>query len=119
MNEQKLLAKKILDSYEVKGESKADKLVALDKAVRTPAEILAYTLGVIGSLILGVGMCLAMGVIATGIVWMIVGIAIGVVGIALVSVNYFIYRAVLISRKEKYGEQIKALASEILSESAK
>ena len=110
------LAKKIAENYTAKTESKTDRLIALDKAVKTPAQILAYTLGILGTLILGTGMCLAMQIIATGTLWIVVGVIVGIVGIAVVSLNYFIYRAVLATRKAKYSEEILSLASEILSE---
>ena len=110
------IAKKIAEQYTAKTESKSDRLIALDKAVKTPAEVLAYTLGILGALILGTGMCLAMQIIATGTVWMIVGIIVGVIGMAIVALNYFIYRAVLAVRKAKYCEEILTLANEILDE---
>ena len=71
-------------------ESKIERLHKLDRAARRPANIFAYTFGVIGALVLGVGMCLAMGVIGD---LFALGIVVGVLGIAMVSVNYFIYRA--------------------------
>ena len=42
------------------------------------------------------------------------GIVIGVVGIAMVSANYFIYRAMLNARKRKYADKILALSDELL-----
>ena len=42
------------------------------------------------------------------------GIAVGVLGIAMVSVNYFIYRAILAKRKRKYGGRVLELSDELL-----
>ena len=42
------------------------------------------------------------------------GIVIGLVGIAMVSVNYFLYRHILASRRKKYGAKIVALSDELL-----
>lgn len=56
-------------------------------------------------------MCLAMQVIGN---MMPLGIVIGVVGIAMVSANYFIYRAMLNARKRKYADEILALSDELL-----
>ena len=67
--------------------------------------------GIVGALVLGVGMCLAMEVIGS---MMPLGIVIGVVGIAMVTANYFLYRAILRSRKKKYAKEIVSLSDELL-----
>lgn len=104
---------RIRQEYTEKENQKLDKLRALDRKVKLPAEIFAYSFGTVGSLVLGTGMCLAMGVIGNGL--MIPGIVIGCLGIAAVSVNYFIRNKILASRKKKYAEQIMALSDEILN----
>lgn len=106
-------AENIRRTYAVKDaeESKLKKLRKLDEAARRPASIFAYTFGILGALVLGVGMCLAMQVIGN---MMPLGIVIGVVGIAMVSANYFIYRAMLNARKRKYADEILALSDELL-----
>ena len=111
--EQKRYAERILCSYAPRGESAADRLRGLDRKVHMPARAFAWTFGVVAALVLGVGMCLAMGVIGDLFAW---GIVIGCVGIAMACVNYPIYRTILRSRKKKYGEQIAALGSGILAE---
>ena len=85
----------------------------MDRRIKRPAEIFAYTFGTAGTLILGTGMCLAMKVIGN---LAPLGIAIGLVGIAMVTVNYFIYRHILTSRKKKYGAKIIALSNELLGD---
>ena len=84
------LVEKIKSEYSAKGEvqSQLDELKALDKKVKTPANIFAYTYGIIGTLVLGFGMCLAMKVIGD---LMALGIVIGVVGIAMVCTTYPIF----------------------------
>ena len=106
-------AEKLRLAYADKNESetKLEKLRKLDAAVRRPAEIFAYVFGILGALVLGVGICLAMEVIAS---LMPLGIAVGVVGIAMVSANYFIYRAILKSRRQKYAQEILTLSDELL-----
>lgn len=106
-------AEELRRAYADKNESetKLEKLRKLDASVRRPAEIFAYVFGILGALVLGVGMCLAMEVIAS---LMPLGIAVGVVGIAMVSANYFIYRAILKSRKHKYAKEILTLSDELL-----
>ena len=94
-------------------ESKIERLQKLDRAARRPAEIFAYTFGIIGALVLGVGMCLAMRVIGD---LFALGIVIGIAGIAMVSVNYFIYKAIAKSGRKKYADQILELSDELLEE---
>lgn len=84
----------------------------LDNKVKQPASILAYTLGIIASLIFGIGMVLAMKVIGD---MMALGIVISVVGIILVSSNYFIYKAFLNHREFLHKERILALSNELLN----
>lgn len=93
-------------------ESKFEKLKKLNEKAHRPAKIFAYTFGCAGSLVLGTGMCLAMKVIGN---LMPLGIAIGVAGIAMVSVNYLIYKAILKSSKTKYAKEIIALSDELLN----
>lgn len=69
------------------------------------------------SLVLGVGMCLTLKVIGDGSqLWFILGIVIGVIGIAGVSVNYPIYKKLIQIGKNKYGNDIIELAKQISEE---
>ena len=108
----KFIAQKLHTEYSEKQSSEVDKLCALDKKVKLPANIFAYIFGVIGALVLGTGMCLAMKVIGNA---MAVGIVIGVVGIAMVSVTYPIYKMILKSRKSKYSKEILELSEKIMN----
>ncbi len=110
----KVYAESIANEYAPKTESKVVALRKLDRKVKTPAEIFAYTFGIISALILGVGMCLCMKVIGPDTTaMMVVGVIVGVLGIVGVSVNYLIYSKILKSRKEKYANDIIALAKSI------
>lgn len=107
-------AEKIAEEYSQKSTSKVVALKKLDHKAKRPAEIFAYTFGIISALILGVGMCLSMGVIggdSTGL--MIFGILLGIIGIAMVSVNYPIYKKLLENGKKKYSFEIMELAKQI------
>ncbi len=92
--------------------SSLDKLKALDNKVKAPAQTFGLIFGIIGALILGLGMCLAMKIIGNSIA---LGVVIGVVGIAMVSVNYFIYKSILNKRKKEYADEIIALSDKVLS----
>ncbi|MBQ8434185.1 MAG: dihydropteridine reductase [Clostridia bacterium] len=97
--------------------SQFEQLKKLDKKVKAPAEIFAYTFGSVASLILGTGMCLAMKVIGASLSFgMPLGIGIGVLGMALMTINYPIYKKILQSRKNKYADQIIALSDSLLNE---
>lgn len=114
MNTDKIYAEAIANEYAVKDTRKVVQLKKLDAKAKRPAQIFAYTFGIIAALILGVGMCLSMNVIGSGTTAMTaIGIVIGVVGIALVSVNYPIYKKMLESGKKKYAADIIRLAKEI------
>ena len=123
-NDQEFLVQKIRTQYTEKENTQLDALKALDKKVKKPANIFAYTFGVIGSLVLGSGMSLAMNVIEPGTYFgitisenmMLPGIIIGILGIVMVSINYPIYKRILNSRHNKYAGKIVALSEEILSE---
>ena len=114
MNTDKIIAEKIASEYAPKETNKLVALKKLDRKARQNAEIFAYTFGIISSLVLGTGMCLAMNVIGEKtLINMIIGIIVGLIGIAGMSVNYFIYKKLLNKGKMKYGNDIIKLAKEI------
>lgn len=119
MENQNKYVMKVRDDYIPKEHTKLEELKDLDKKVKMPALIFAYIFGAVASLILGTGMCLAMKTIGASLMsdsaLMAVGVIVGVVGIILCIANYFIYRAVLNSRKKKYGSQIVSLSNELLN----
>ena len=117
MNTDKIYAEQIANEYAPKQTSKVKALKRLDAKAKNPAYIFTYTFGSISSLILGTGMSLAMGVIGGGAPLMIgLGIAIGCLGIAGMSVNYPIFKKILTKSKNKYASDIIQLANEIASE---
>ena len=107
-------AERIASEYTPKSTTKLVALKKLDKKAKLPAEIFAYTFGVIGALLLGVGMCLCMGQIGGGLAFaMPLGVVVGVVGIAVVAVNYPLYQKLLATGRKKYAFEIMELAKEI------
>ncbi len=114
MNTDKIYAEQIANEYAPKDTSKIVALKKLDKKAKLPATVFGYTFGIIGTLVLGVGMCLSMKVIGDGsTLFMTLGIIIGLVGILLVSINYPIYKKILEHGKSKYAYDIMLLAKEI------
>ena len=66
------------------------------------------------ALVFGAGMCLAMGQIGSGTTGsFVLGIAVGIVGMAGMGVNYPIYKRLLENGKRKYAYEILELAREI------
>lgn len=116
MNTDKIYAEHIANEYSKKETTKVKQLKRLDAKVKNPANIFAYTFGIVSALIFGTGMCLAMEVIASGTWAMILGVVVGLVGIALCSVTYPIYKKILEKGKNKYGSDIIRLAKEITDE---
>lgn len=115
MNNQKNYVQQIKSEYTPKqANTKLDQLKALDKKAKVPAYVFAYTYGSVGALVLGTGMCLAMKVIGMALSFaMPLGIGVGLVGIALVSTTYPIFKKMLDSRKKKYADQILKLTEEM------
>ena len=117
MNTDKIYAEAIANEYAPKDTSKVVALKKLDRKAKSKANIFAYTFGLVMALVLGTGMCLSMKVIGDGsTAVMIVGIMIGVIGLAGVSVNYSVYRKLLENGKKKYAFEIMQLAKEISEE---
>lgn len=118
MNTDKIYAEAIANEYAPKDTSKVLALKKLDRKAKNKANIFAYTFGIVMTLVLGTGMCLSMGILGDGrAVIMGCGIALGLLGIAGVGMNYPIYKKLLNAGKEKYAFEILQLAREI-SESA-
>ena len=122
-NDREFLVQKIRTQYTEKEQTSLDTLRQLDAKVKRPANIFAYILGALGAIIMGSGMSLAMNVIEPGTYFgitigentMLPGIIIGLVGIAMVCVNYPIYKSILGSRRKKYADKIIALSDEIMN----
>lgn len=116
--DQNAYASKVRESYAPHERTKLEELKELDKKVKRPPAIFAYIFGSLAALLLGVGMCLAMKTIGTSVfsdaALMALGVSIGCVGIVLCIANYYIHRAMLSSRKKKYGSRILELSDELL-----
>ena len=116
MNTDKIYAESVAKEYAPKNNSKIVALKKLDRKAKRPAEIFAYTFGIVSALVAGTGMCLAMQVIGSGIAMMVLGIVVGVIGFTGTAVNYFIYKKLLEKGKAKYAFEIVELAKEISGE---
>lgn len=117
MNTDKIYAEAVANEYAPKDTSKVIALKKLDRKAKSPANIFAYTFGIIMTLVLGVGMCLCMNVIGGGSqLMMVIGVIVGIIGIAGVCINYPVYKKMLEHGKSKYAYEIIQLAKEISDE---
>lgn len=119
MTDNKKYLEQIKDEYTEKDTSKLDKLKSLDRNVKLMPTVFAYTFGSIVALIFGLGLCLAMKIIGGTTTWMIIGVVIGVIGLALMSATAPIYFKMLNTRKKKYSAEILKLSNELLNEEEK
>lgn len=109
--EQQDEVKRIRDKYIPHEENKLEQLRRLDKSVTQKGTVLSLTVGIIGTLILGIGMCCTL-------VWeetmFIPGIVIGIAGIAVLLVAYPIYRYITKKEREKLAPEILRLTDELM-----
>ena len=103
--------KNIRKKYLPKEEDKMEQLRKLDQNAAKPGKIASLTLGIVGTLTLGVGMCCTM-------VWadklFIPGIVIGVIGIAAVLAAYPVYTHITKKQREKIAPEILRLTEELM-----
>lgn len=103
--------KKIRQKYAPPEEDKMEYLRRLDRGVYEKGTMVGVIVGVIGTLLLGIGMCCAM--VWQGL-WFIPGIIIGLIGIAIVAAAYPIYNRVTKKEREKVAPEIIRLTDELL-----
>lgn len=101
--------KKIRSRYEAPKEDKMAYLRRLDEGATRKGTLISIGLGVIGTLIFGVGMCCVL-------VWQVFvpGIVIGMIGIAALSVAYPVYVRMTKKEREKIAPEILRLTDELL-----
>ncbi len=106
----------IRQKYLPKEESKMDQLRRLHRSASQKAQTWAITLGIIGTLILGTGMSLAMTELGSlvGDLAMVIGIGIGVVGLVLVALAYPVYNRILQKERTRIAPEILRLSEELL-----
>ena len=106
----------IREKYLPREENKMEQLRALHNSATRKAQAWAIALGVMGALIMGTGMSLAMTDIgaALGQLAMVAGIVIGVIGMILVALAYPVYNHVLKKERQRIAPQILQLTEELL-----
>lgn len=118
-NDQEFLVQKIRTQYTEKEHTQLDELKELDAKVKRPVNVFAYIFGSISAVIMGSGMSLVMTDFGEVLgshrdMAMLIGIVIGIVGMAMALVNYPMYNGILNARKKKYADRIMQLSDKIM-----
>ena len=97
-------------------EDKMEQLRRLDQRATQKAQALAIALGVVGTLILGVGMSVAMTDLTgfLGGTAMFIGISVGLVGIVFVALAYPVYNRILKKERQRIAPEIIRLTDELM-----
>ena len=106
----------IRKAYLPKEEDKMEQLRKLHSIPTQRAQSASIAVGVTGALILGTGMSLCMTELgaALGRLSMIIGIAVGLVGMVLVVLAYPVYNRVLKTQRKIIAPEILHLSDELL-----
>ena len=97
-----------------KTDTKLERLRRLDGLVKNTAIIWSLVLGVVGTLVFGLGLTM----ILEWSIWFW-GVALMVVGSVPMALAYPVYKFALNKGKAKYGDEILRLSEELLNESEK
>jgi uncharacterized membrane protein YeaQ/YmgE (transglycosylase-associated protein family) len=104
---------RIKEKYVPKEKNKMEQLRHLDESATRPGTIAALVVGIIGTLLLGVGMCCSM-------VWadkfFIVGVVVGIIGIAILVAAYPLFVHITKKQREKIAPEILRLTEELSNE---
>ena len=114
--EQQKEVEAIRKKYLPREEDKMEQLRKLHAIPTQKAQAASIAMGVIGALIMGTGMSLAMTDIgaALGSFAMVLGIVIGLVGMMLVALAYPIFNRVLKKERERIAPEILRLTDELI-----
>ena len=104
--------KKIREKYLPKAESKMDQLRRLDESTAKKGLACSLTLGIVSSLILGIGMCCTM--LWTNLLF-VPGILIGCAGLTGMALAYPLNLNITKKERERLAPEILRLTSELMN----
>ena len=106
----------IRKAYLPKQEDKMDQLRKLHAIPTRKATTASLTISIIGMLILGTGMSLCMSELGTalGSLSMVIGILVGITGIALAAMAYPVFKRALKKEREKIAPDILRMTDELM-----
>ena len=109
------IRKQYVDKDETKAtDGKIERLKKLHSRVKTPALAVSLTMGIVGTLVFGLG--LTMTLEWNLLVW---GSLVAVVGLVPIIMAYWTHNKILEKNKQKYGEEILKISDELLDGSSK
>ena len=103
--------RRIRQKYAPPEENKMELLRRLDRSVHQKATAVSLMFGIVGTLLLGIGMCC--GLVWQGD-WFSPGILIGLAGIGILSAAYPVYNRVIKREREKIAPEVLRLTDELL-----
>lgn len=109
-SEQQKEIEQIRKKYLPPMEDKMEQLRKLDQSTTTKGMIYSITLGIVGTLIFGLGLCCS---IEWGDILLVPGIIIGLLGMITLGIAYPVYVRVTKKEREKIAPQILALTEEL------
>lgn len=103
----------IRKKYLPQEENKYAELKRLDDTVQNSGMLESLCAGIGGALVFGLGLCLAMQVIGGGILLTLLGVLLGLIGMAGMLLAYPVYCRVFVSTKQKLTPRILELTEEL------
>lgn len=103
--------KAIRKKYLPPEEDKLTQLRRLDRSVNRKGTTASIIVGMIGSLLLGVGMCCTMVWTES---WFIPGVVVGMIGIAVLAAAYPLYHYITEKERRRLAPEILRLADELI-----
>ena len=109
----------IRKKYAAPEEDKMERLRRLDAGVTGKATMMALIFGIIGTLLLGIGMSLAMSDLSGMLGFsqsmaLFMGIIVGLIGIVLICLAYPLYNRVIKKERAKIAPEILKLTEELM-----
>ena len=101
----------IRKKYMPKEDEKMEHLRRLDRSVEMKSTMISIAVGVIGTLILGVGMSMAL---VLNDKFFVPGIIVGIIGIAVLAIANPLYQRVIAKEREKIAPEIIRLTEELM-----
>ena len=103
--------KSIRSKYLPKEENKMELLRRLDSQVTQKATMYSMIVGIIGTLILGIGMCCCM-------IWadsvFVLGIIVGVIGMGILALAYPLYNRTIKTERERIAPEVLRLTEDLM-----
>ncbi len=95
-------------------QSSLERLRYLDKKVKNSPAIISLILGIVGTLIFGLGLTM---ILEWNLIWW--GVAVAFIGLIPTICAYFAYNKIFSYLKEKYSQEILELSEQLLNEHPK